>query len=120
MKRLSIAIVLLSALAVFWLAGFGRAMTVPKLVGTSGPGFDIEVTKAGKDVKKLKHGTYKIVVHDKSSAHNFHLFGPGVNKSTSVGGVTTKTWTVKLKKGKYTYQCDVHAANGMKGSFRVT
>jgi plastocyanin len=120
MKRRMIALVVASALAAFLLAGFGRAMTVPKLVGTTGPGFDIEVTKAGKDVKKLKHGTYKIVVRDKSSAHNFHLFGPGVNKKTSVGGVGTKTWTVKLKPGKYTYQCDIHAAVGMKGSFRVT
>ena len=120
MKRRMIALVVASALAAFLLAGFGRATTVPKLVGTSGPGYDIEVTKAGKDVKKLKHGTYKIVVRDKSSAHNFHLFGPGVNKSTSVGGLATKTWTVKLKKGKYTYQCDVHAAVGMKGTFRVT
>jgi hypothetical protein len=120
MKRLLIAAVLVSALAAFWLAGFGRAMTVPKLVGTTGPGFDIEVTKAGKDVKKLPHGTYKIVVRDKSNAHNFHLVGPGVSKATSVSFVGTKTWTVKLKKGKYTYQCDVHAANGMKGSFRVT
>ena len=120
MKRLSITVVLLSALAVFWLAGFGRAMTVPKLVGTTGPGFDIEVTKAGKDVKKLKHGTYKIVVRDKSAAHNFHLFGPGLNKKTGVSFTGTTTWTIKLKKGKYTYQCDPHAANGMKGSFRVT
>jgi plastocyanin len=120
MKRRMIALVVAAALGAFWLVGFGQAMTVPKLVGTTGPGFDIEVTKAGKDVKKLTHGTYKIVVRDKSSAHNFHLFGPGVNKKTSVGGVGTKTWTVKLKKGKYTYQCDIHAAVGMKGSFRVT
>jgi plastocyanin len=120
MKRLMIAVVLVSALAVFWLAGFGRAMTVPKLVGTSGPGFSIEVTKGGKDVKKLTHGTYKIVVHDKSTAHNFHLFGPGLSKKTTVPFVGTQTWTVKLKKGKYTYQCDIHFAVGMKGSFRVT
>jgi hypothetical protein len=120
MKRRMIALAVVSALGVFWLAGFGRAMTLPKLVGTTGPGFDIEVTKAGKDVKKLKHGTYKIVVRDKSAAHNFHLIGPGLSKKTAVSFVGTKTWTVKLKKGKYTYQCDVHFASGMKGSFRVT
>jgi plastocyanin len=118
MKRI---VVLAAAVAVgaFALSGFGQAAT-PKLVGTSGPGYTIGVTKAGKKVKTLKHGTYKIVVRDKSSAHNFHLMGPGVNKSTSVSAVTTKTWTVKLKKGKYTYQCDIHASIGMKGSFRVT
>jgi plastocyanin len=27
---------------------------------------------------------------------------------------------VKLKPGKYTYQCDPHASAGMKGTFRVT
>jgi plastocyanin len=28
--------------------------------------------------------------------------------------------TVTLKKGTYTYQCDPHAASGMKGTFEVT
>ena len=119
MKRRIAALAVASALAALALTALGQAAT-PKLVGTSGPSFSIKVTKAGKLVKTLKHGTYKIVVHDKSSAHNFHLFGPGVNKKTSVSGVVTKTWTVKLKKGKYTYQCDIHAASGMKGSFKVT
>ena len=118
MKRIAVLAVA-AAVGAFALSGLVQAAT-PKLVGTSGPGFDIEVTKAGKDVKKLKHGTYKIVVRDKSSEHNFHLSGPGVNKKTTVSAVTTKTWTIKLKKGKYTYQCDIHAAVGMKGSFRVT
>jgi len=119
MKRRILVLAVASALAALALSALGQAAT-PKLVGTSGPGFSIEVTKGGKDVKTLKHGTYTIVVHDKSSAHNFHLFGPGVSKKTSVSAVTTKTWKVTLKKGKYTYQCDVHAASGMKGSFRVT
>ena len=30
------------------------------------------------------------------------------------------TWTIKLKPGRYTYQCDVHASVGMKGHFKVT
>ena len=60
-----------------------------------------------------------IKVEDKSSIHNFHLSGPGVNKTTSVGGTGEKTWTIKLKPGKYTYQCDVHASQGMKGTFKV-
>jgi plastocyanin len=118
MKR-AIVLAVSAALAAFALSGLSQAAT-PTLVGTSGPSFSIKVTKGGKLVKTLKHGTYKIVVHDKSSAHNFHLFGPGVNKLTSVAAVTTKTWTIKLKKGKYTYQCDIHAASGMKGTFRVT
>jgi plastocyanin len=100
-------------------SSLGSASTM-KLVGTSGPGFTITVTMGGKAVKTLKPGTYTIVVHDRSSIHNFHLFGPGVNKKTPVPATVTQTWTVKLKKGTYTFQCDVHAAVGMKGTFRVT
>ena len=90
------------------------------LKGEVGPGFSIEVQKAGKDLKTIKAGTYKIKVEDKSSIHNFHLLGPGLSKKTSVSFSGQTTWTIKLKPGKYTYQCDVHASEGMKGSFRVT
>jgi plastocyanin len=90
------------------------------LKGEAGPGYSIEVTKAGKDVKTIKAGTYKIKVEDKSSIHNFHLIGPGLNKKTSISFMGETTWTIKLKPGKYTYQCDAHAALGMKGSFKVT
>jgi plastocyanin len=37
---------------------------------------------------------------------------------TLIKGETT--WTIKLKAGRYTYQCDPHAFSGMKGHFRVT
>ena len=51
-----------------------------------------------------------ITVKDKSAAHNFHIFGPGVAKVvTTVPFVGTKKITVTLKKGTYTYQCDPHA-----------
>jgi plastocyanin len=90
------------------------------LKGEVGPGFSIEVVKAGKDLKTIKAGTYKIKVEDKSSIHNFHLFGPGLNKKTSVSFSGETTWTIKLKPGKYTYQCDPHASSGMKDTFRVT
>jgi plastocyanin len=90
------------------------------LVGEVGPGFTIEVKKGGKDLKTIKAGTYRIKVEDKSSSHDFHLKGPGLNKKTSVAFKGATTWTIKLKPGRYTYQCDPHAALGMKGSFRVT
>jgi cupredoxin-like protein len=89
------------------------------LVGTDGPGFTITLTKAGKKVTSLPAGTYTIKVQDKSSIHNFHLAGPGVNKKTTIGGVSTTTWTVTLKKGTYTYVCDPHKTI-MHGSFKVT
>jgi len=90
------------------------------LKGETGPGFHIDVEKAGKDLKTTKAGTYKIKVEDKSSIHNFHLFGPGLNKKTTVPFKGDTTWTIKLKPGRYTYQCDVHASVGMKGHFKVT
>jgi plastocyanin len=57
------------------------------------------------------------VIDDKSSAHNFHLTGPGVNVKTSVPAVGVKTFTVSLKKGTYKFVCDPHLF--MKGSFTV-
>jgi plastocyanin len=60
-------------------------------------------------------------VEDKSDMHNFHLIGPGVDEEvTDVPFVGKKTVTVTLQKGTYTYQCDPHAASGMKGTFTVT
>ena len=90
------------------------------LEGEVGPGFSIEVKKGGKDLETIKAGTYKIKVEDKASIHNFHLFGPGLNKKTAVAFKGEMTWTIKLKPGRYTYQCDPHAASGMKGHFKVT
>ena len=60
-----------------------------------------------------------IKITDKSSIHNFHLTGPGVNKKTSVGERATSTWKVTLKKGTYKFVCDPHASI-MKGSFNVS
>ena len=90
------------------------------LVGTTGPGFTITLTNGGTPVKTLAPGTYKITVNDKSSMHNFHLFGPGVDKKTSVASTGTVVWTVKLTTGSYTYQCDIHFASGMIGKFTVS
>jgi Copper binding proteins, plastocyanin/azurin family len=97
------------------------AMAPTKLKGTTGPGFVITLKKAGKTVRTLKAGKYTITVQDKSIMHNFRLKGPGLNKQiTTLSQITTKTVTVTLKKGTYTYQCDPHVAQGMKHTFRVT
>ena len=89
------------------------------LTGEVGPGFKIEVTKGEKDVKTIKAGKYSIKIEDKSNIHNFHLIGPGVNKKTSVAFKGETSWKITLKPGRYTYQCDPHAASGMKGHFTV-
>jgi plastocyanin len=112
--KIAILAALVAALAVPAAQG-----ATPTLNGTVGPGFTITLKQGGTKVSKLKAGSYKFVVSDKASVHNFHLTGPGVNKSTSVGSTGSSTWTVKLKKGKYNYVCDPHASS-MHGSFTVT
>jgi plastocyanin len=114
-RFLLVTVVAATVLAV---AAVSQAAT-PKLSGVSGPGFSITLKSGGKAVKTLKAGSYTVVVADKSNQHNFHLFGPGVNKKTSVPFTGTVTWKVTFKKGSYTFQCDIHASSGMKGSFKV-
>jgi plastocyanin len=86
---------------------------VPKVTGSVGPGFTISMPK-----KPTKAGKYTLVVSDKSSIHNFHLTGPGVNVKTSVAATGSKTFRITLKKGKYTFVCDPHAST-MRGTFRI-
>jgi plastocyanin len=90
------------------------ATNANKLTGTVGPGFTISMSK-----KTVKAGAYTITIHDKSNIHDFHLTGPGVNKTTSVSGVGTKTWKVRLKKGTYKFVCDPHKTI-MHGVLKVT
>ena len=108
----------LAALATFLGPAASGEAAGHKLTGVSGPGFTITLRNGSTAVKTLAAGTYTIVVADKSSVHNFHLFGPGVKKTTSVAGKGTFHWTVKLRKGTYTYQCDPHSSF-MKGTFKV-
>jgi len=110
---------LAAALAAVALVATAQAKSTG-LTGEVGPGYSIEVKKAGKDLKTIKAGTYTIKVEDKGSIHNFHLIGPGVNKKTGLSFTGETTWRIKLKPGRYTYQCDAHASVGMKGHFRVT
>jgi plastocyanin len=93
-------------------AGGGGGTT---LSGSVGPGFDISLD--GTD--GLTAGDYTLVVNDQSSAHNFHLTGPGgVDVSTSVGEEGEQEFEVTLEAGEYTFVCDPHASQ-MKGSFTV-
>ena len=89
------------------------------LHGRVGPGFSIVLTtEAGARVTKLDPGTYEIVVDDLSAEHNFHLLGPGVDEATEIGDTGTVRWTLTLRDGTYTYQCDPHQGT-MTGSFTV-
>jgi len=80
------------------------------LRGTVGPGFTIKLTKAGKVARTLKAGTYKLTVTDRSREHNFVLQkGASKRELTSLGFVGTKTVTVKLTRGVWTFFCTPHA-----------
>ena len=92
--------------------------TKTTLAASVGPGFTISLKKGGTKVSTLKPGAYVLRVSDKSNFHNFHLRGPGVNKTTSVAFMGSKTFQVTLKSGTYRYQCDPHKSQ-MKGSFTV-
>jgi hypothetical protein len=95
-------VLLLAALAAVLLVPAAFAAT-PTLNGTDGPGFTITLKKAGVKVTKLKAGTYLFKIADKSSIHNFHLTGPGVDKKTAVGFQGNVTWKLTLKKGTYKF-----------------
>jgi Copper binding proteins, plastocyanin/azurin family len=98
----------------------GSASAAPNTVnGTVGPGFTISLKRGSKTVTRLTPTTYRFKVTDKSSIHDFHLSGPGVNKViTGIGFKGTKTVTIKLRKGVYRYRCDPHSGE-MHGSFKV-
>ncbi len=93
-----------------WSGGGGTTLN-----GSVGPGFDISLD--GTD--GITAGDYTLVVNDQSTAHNFHLTGPGgVDVSTEVSEEGEKSFDVTLVPGEYKFQCDPHASQ-MNGSFTV-
>ena len=106
--------VALTAVAAALALALPAVAATPTYNGTVGPGFTIKMTS-----KPTKSGKIRLVVADKSSIHDFHLVGPGVNVKTSVSGTGTKTFTVTLQKGTYKFMCDPHASM-MHGSFKIS
>ena len=111
MRKRTAAVLL--ALAIGAIAALPVLAATPKFNGTVGPGFTISLAK-----KPTKAGKTTFVLNDKSSIHNFRLKGPGVNVATKVPATGSKSFTVTLKKGKYTFLCDPHPSS-MKGSFTI-
>ena len=72
----------------------------------------------GSPVTQVAPGSYTIQVTDETASHNFHLTGPGVDRSTAVSWSGMVTWTVTLSAGTYGFQCDPHS-DFMRGSFTV-
>jgi plastocyanin len=115
-------VLLACAAAAFSLLGAGGARssdpTLEGVVGTN-DAFSITLKDAsGNRVTHLDPGSYTVVVHDRSTLHDFHLFGPGVDMSTEVETKSDVTWQVTFVDGTYRYQCDPHS-NLMHGSFTV-
>jgi len=110
MRKRTIAVLL--ALAIGAIAALPVLAATPKLAGTVGPGFTISMKKP------TKAGKYTLVVSDKSSIHNFHLKGKGVNVKTTVPATGSKTFKITLAKGKYSFLCYPHPTS-MKGSFTI-
>jgi plastocyanin len=114
---------LLGVVAAAALIATGNALAAsPKTVtGTVGPGFTIGLAMHGKKVAKLRAGTtYRFIMRDRSSIHDFHLSGPGLNRVlTSVPFTGTKSFVLRLRKGRYRFVCDPHAGI-MHGRFNVS
>jgi hypothetical protein len=86
---------------------------------TSGEAFAIALNDStGAKITHLDPGAYTITVHDFATLHNFHLSGPGVDKSTDVETTANTTWDVTLRDGTYRFLCDAHPTQ-MRGSFTV-
>jgi plastocyanin len=85
------------------------------LAGKVGPGFDISMDKSS-----VAAGTYTLTVDDEASIHDFHFTGPGgVDVKTEVSETGTKTFTVDLQPGTYTFVCDPHSSS-MHGTLTVS
>jgi len=98
----------------------GPTPTAKKLVATVGPGNAITLrNEAGAPLRGLKAGTYAITVRDRTSRHNFHLVGAGVNRKTGIAQIATATWTLTLKAGTLRFFSDAYAAK-LRGSVNVT
>ena len=111
----------LPATVVALVAGFaaasalGRAGTTTTLKGTVGPGYSISLTMGGKKVRTLKPGTYKFVIADRSSYHDFTLEqergGRFERHLTSIAFTGTKTVTLTLRAGQWKFYCSAHPAS---------
>jgi hypothetical protein len=114
-KLVVLTLALAAAVAVaaaFAVSAAARPAAAPTLTGTVGPGFTISLTMNGRKVTKIEAGSYKIVVTDKATIHNFVIEqeqgGTFEKAITTVPFTGTKTATVKLTKGRWKVYCQPH------------
>ena len=121
---LALAVLAAGALTVAGTA-FSRTASTPTLKGVVGPGYSIKLTKGGKRIASLRAGTYKFVISDRSTYHNFTVEREKPSKPklemhlTGTGFMGTKTVKMTLKPGSWSFYCSNHEAQ-MHGDFKVT
>jgi hypothetical protein len=91
-----------------------RGGELPIIRGKVGPGFTITVSR-----QHAPPGRYRLIVRDLSSMHNWHVRGPGVDRSTGVPFTGRREWTVRLQVGTYRIVCDPHSSS-MRTQLHVT
>lgn len=92
-----------------------NATALPRIKGYVGSDGTITINK-----RTVVKGRYRIVVNDDTTAHNWHISGPGdVDRKTTVAGAGTWSWRVRLRRGTYGIVCDPHAS-WMNTSLKVT
>jgi hypothetical protein len=80
--------------------------TPPPTTTTKSMTGKVDARTASLSQKTAAAGRYRITVTDRSKTRNFHLAGPGVNKSTGKAFTGRATWTVQLKAGTYRFGAD--------------
>ncbi len=84
----------------------GSTLAITKLYGKVNDNRDMTLSDT-----TLSPGRYRIIIRDSTKRHNWHIFGNGVDKETSVRGTGRWSWKVRLRSGTYTVVCDPHAQN---------
>ena len=109
-----LALVVTAATATALVAGaaHGTRTDLPRLIGTVGPGFTIDLADAaGTHVDTVEAGTYELLVRDLSDLHNFAMgnkAGGGLFVDSGVEFVGEKSFTIALVPGRYGYACSPH------------
>jgi hypothetical protein len=82
-----------------------RDGALPRITGKVGPGYHLSFGQ-----ESVPAGTYKLIIVDRSTIHNFHLTGPGIDRATKVSFRGKVKWRVTLVEGVYTGECDPHSS----------
>jgi hypothetical protein len=94
-------------------AGGGTTTTPPP---PPPPTVRADVSAAGRVTlrpARVRAGSVRVVVRDRSKRFGFHLRGAGVNKRTGGRYVGTSRWSLRLKAGKYRFGSDPRPLRGI-------